>query len=322
MKRYLNNSLILCVIGFIVSGIFGYLAFRDFQWNILKHVALGAEPWLLVIAGILILISILLKAYRWRFFLPIDKRVSYFSLASGVAVGYFFSNIFPGRMGDLLRPGYVSKANRQPFHIILYSIFIERIFEVVILVLISIMLFKYNSSLADIISGNSYILYALVCIGLIVLIFSKYILSLISLISRVTKFNFISKPIDEIIVAFEDIFKYKRTLMLICLTFLIIFLDGMVFVCTFDALHLNVSFIGKLTTMIATSLGYLIPSAPAGIGVFHYLCQTSLHYFGVDKHIGLSAAIFVHALCFICDFVIGVFFIVFGPLRMDKLLDR
>lgn len=312
----------ICILGFIVSGIFGYLSFRSFQWSTLKSVLSRVEPGLLTLAGFFLMTSILLRAYRWKFFLPRNGGYSYYSLVCGVAIGYFFSNILPGRVGDLLRPGYVSKASNQSFHIIFYSVLMERIFELVILLLFATTLLKYNGVLGDMVSGNFHILYGIAFAGLLLLFNARFILSWALRVSRSRNWNFLSNPISEIVTAFEDNFRYTSILVLILLSFLIFMIDGLVFVCAFDALQLHVSFIGKFTTMVATSLGHLVPSAPAGIGVFHYLCQTSLHYFGVERNVGLSAAILVHAFFFLMDFVIGVYFLVFGPIKLVQIMNR
>jgi len=266
--------------------------------------------------------SILLRAYRWKFFLPRNGGYSYYSLVCGVAIGYFFSNILPGRMGDLLRPGYVSKASNQSFHIIFYSVLMERIFELVILLLFATTLLKYNGVLADIINGNFHILYGISFAGLFLLFFSRHILSWALRVSRNRNWNYFSKPIGEIVTAFEDNFRYTSILVLILLSFLIFLFDGLVFVFAFDALQLQVSFIGKFTTMVATSLGHLVPSAPAGIGVFHYLCKISLIFFGVDNSVALSAAILVHAFYFLFDIIIGMFFLISGPLKIIHIMNR
>ena len=322
MNQYSHKLSMVCIFGFIVSGVFGFLSFRDFHWNTLKNVSMGVEPWLLTLAGLFLIMSIFLRAYRWKYFLPPNMGISYHSLVSGVAIGYFFSNIFPGRMGDLLRPGYVSKASNQSFSIVFYSVVIERIFELIILLLFALTLLKYNGVLADILRGKFHILYGIVFIGLLLLFFARHILSGILRISRSTNLSFISKPINQIIIAFEGNFRYKRTLFLIVLSVLIFFVDGLVFVCTFNALQLQVTFIGKFTTMVATSLGHLIPSAPAGIGVFHYLCKTSLNFFGVDNSVALSAAILVHAFNFLLEFMIGMFFLISGPLKFIHIVNR
>lgn len=322
MSQYSHRLSMVCILGFIVSGVFGFLSFRDFHWDTLKKISMGVEPRLLTLAGLFIIISIFIRAYRWKYFLPQDMWFSYHSLVSGVAIGYFFSTIFPGRMGDFLRPGYVSKASNQPFSIVFYSIVIERIYEMIILLLFALIMLKYNGLLANIISDKFHILYGIVFTGLLLLFFARHILSAILRISRNDKFKFISKPINEIITAFEGNFQYKRTFILIILSIFIFFIDGLVFVYTFESLQLKVTFIGKFTTMVATSLGHLIPSAPAGVGVFHYLCKTSLMFFGVDNSVALSAAILVHAFYFLFDFIIGLFFIVSGPLKFIHIMNR
>jgi len=74
--------------------------------------------------------------------------------------------------------------------------------------------------------------------------------------------------------------------------------------------------------MVAILLGYLILFVSVGIGVFHYLCKTSLNFFGVDNSVALSAAILVHAFNFLLEFMIGMFFLISGPLKFIHIVNR
>jgi glycosyltransferase 2 family protein len=321
MDRHPTRFSLIWVLGFAVSGAFSYLAFRNFQWTILKDMTAAIDPFPLALAGVFLSLSIVVRAYRWKFFLPEKEGLSFHSLVSGVAIGYFFSNIFPGRMGDLLRPGYAAKANNRPFHIFFYSVVLERIFELIMLLLFAAVLLELSgTALPRVLNIKIPFLLGFILAGLLFMFFSRIVLRNIMDISNYLNIRALSKSIQELLMSFEGNFRYERTAVLIFLSVMIFFMDGLVFVFALQSLGLQVTFIGKFTTMVVTSLAHLFPSAPAGVGVFHYFCQTSLNVFGVDKSVALSAAVLIHAFIFLCDFLLGLFFIFFGPLKAIHFL--
>jgi len=57
--------------------------------------------------------------------------------------------------------------------------------------------------------------------------------------------------------------------------------------------------------LVAIQMGSLVPSAPAQIGVFHYLCLRSLVLFGVERDIALSYAIALHLVVYVPMAILG-----------------
>lgn len=315
-RKYLYGNKLVWILGFLFSGIFSFLALRNFQWNTLMKLASKIDPWFFSFAGLSLLISIFIRAYRWRYFLPDSKVYTFHALVSGIALGYFFSNIFPGRLGDIIRPSYVSKVNKQPFPICAYSIVLERLLELVILVVIAFLLLRYNNHVInDVLNVQNAYVFMFVFAGIFILFFAKNIMLLVHNISEKLEWYFLSKSIKDILTAFEGNYTLKRIFILILLSIVIFFLDGLVYVFIFDSFHIPIGFMEKFTVMAVTSLANLFPSAPAGIGVFHYFCKVSLTMFGVNGNVAMSAAILLHAFMFFCDFILGMFVMISGSIK-------
>jgi uncharacterized membrane protein YbhN (UPF0104 family) len=73
----------------------------------------------------------------------------------------------------------------------------------------------------------------------------------------------------------------------------------------FLALHVDEGFEAALLVVIAVNLAMVLPSAPAGLGVFHAATVLTLSAFGVDRAEALSYAVVVHALNFLPLIVVG-----------------
>ena len=105
------------------------------------------------------------------------------------------------------------------------------------------------------------------------------------------------------------------------LTIGIFFLEGMAYVFLLDSLHISIKIFEKFTVMVLTSLSLLFPSAPSGVGVFHYFFKRTVMLFNVDPNLALSGAIFVHAFIFIFDFVFALFIYKIGPLNFSGFME-
>ena len=58
--------------------------------------------------------------------------------------------------------------------------------------------------------------------------------------------------------------------------------------------------------MVITGLSFLLPSAPGGIGVYHFFCQMSLVAIGTDRAEAIAASIIIHAALFMTVTVVGL----------------
>ncbi len=323
IKNYKRKKKNIWILGLTSSAVFGYLAFASFDWNTLKLTISSVDPVPFLLSGIFIGFSFILRAFRWNFFLPQNGSFSFHSLLSGVAIGYFFSNIFPVRVGDFIRPAYLAKANREPYQICLYSIVIERVWELVILLIIAVIMLKFiYRDYIGMLNISFPVLFTLIVFGILFLIFARQILNFLFHVTKFFKINFLSNLIKDIACAFEGNFKLSRLALAFLLTVIIFFLEGLFFVFILESLDLPITFMGKFAVMVITSLAHLFPSAPAGIGVFHYFCQSSIVMFGVSGDVAISAAILIHAYIVVFDFIFGIACIVFGPLRISDVLKN
>lgn len=302
--------------GIVISAFFGFLAFRQFQWIDLYKAIMNVDPLLLVSSGLLMVISFNLRAYRWKFFLPQNGIFTFGSRLSGIALGYFFSNILPGRLGDLIRPAYLSRTNHQKFQICFYSIVLERVWELVLFVMLALIFFKFSSiRLMEALALNYYFLAVVFATGILFLIFVRPVLRVVANLSERYKLRFIYKPVQDVLNAFNSNIYPRHFFLIIFLSIGIFFIEGLFFVCLIKSIGISIGFANGFMVMIISALSIMLPSAPAAVGVFHYFCQLSLVIFGVEKNLALSAAILIHAYMFFFDLVFAMVCFALSPLQ-------
>ena len=101
-------------------------------------------------AVIIILLSYVFRAYRWQALLEPSLKVNVGGLYSPMMVG-FMGNFLPARAAEILRPYLLSKKYDITFTAAFASIVVERLFDMIILLLIFIWVFWFE---ADVFPSN------------------------------------------------------------------------------------------------------------------------------------------------------------------------
>ena len=95
-------------------------------------------------AIVIILLSYVFRAYRWQALLESSLKVNVGGLYSPMMVG-FLGNFFPARAAEILRPYLLSKKYDITFTAAFASIVMERLFDMIILLLIFIWVFWFEA---------------------------------------------------------------------------------------------------------------------------------------------------------------------------------
>lgn len=96
-------------------------------------------------AIVLILLSYVFKAYRWQALLESSLKVNVGDLYSPLMVG-FMGNFLPARAAEILRPYLLSQKSSITFSAAFASIIMERLFDLIMLLLIFTWVFWFEAS--------------------------------------------------------------------------------------------------------------------------------------------------------------------------------
>lgn len=315
-RRWLNW------LGLALSLLFGYLAFRRFHWTTFAAALAHSKPEGFLVAVLCWTAAFALRAARWRLFLPRDLRVSFHVRWSGVVLGYFFSNFLPARLGDLIRPAYLARMGGCPFKISLYSVAVERVWDLVFILLGGLALLRWVSPQAGLaLSLNLPLWIALTALGLLFLVYARRSMGwLAALLDRAGWARRLAEGLREVTTAFAGASRPTRWLASAGWTAVILLLEGQVIFWVLRALHLDIGFWSSYFVMFIATLSFLLPSAPAGLGVFHYFFQQGLMSFGVPADQALVGAVVYHACFVLFDTVCGAACLLWGPVPWRSLV--
>ncbi len=302
------------VLGIIISLVGLYLGFRKFDsvafFNSLKSTNL-------LIFGLsmtVMVFMVFLRAWRWRTLLKPLTNLSLAHSFGAEMIGYFGNNVFPFRLGEILRAFALGKITRTPTSAIFGTIVTERMldFLVFIVILLTAAIFYPQMPVA--------VRYSAVVATIIILILG--ILLYISNMKKQTLKNYfrlkfgVKKPksvVDLLCNFWRGLNTLRHTpqIGLIVTQSIIIWL-----VCLFNtwlsgiALQVNFNIPTVLLIFFVTSAIISIPSAPGYVGTYHAATIGTLVLLGYDLAKSQALAVILHAVGFISLTAIGLFYFI------------
>ena len=122
-------------LGLAVSAVFLYLALRNLHlaevWSYIKT----GNYWWLIPSVTVYFFGVWARTWRWHYMLRAIKPIPVGRLFPVVCIGYMGNNIYPARIGELLRAYVLKRKEGVSISASLATIVVERIFDGVIMLL-------------------------------------------------------------------------------------------------------------------------------------------------------------------------------------------
>src|SRR5574341_1264328 len=120
-------------LGLAVSAVFVWIALRNIDLRKAWLALQSANYWWLIPAVAVYFIAVWARAWRWDYLLRPLKRIPLRTMFPIVVIGYMGNNIYPARIGELLRAYVLKRKENVPVSASLATIVIERVFDGVVM---------------------------------------------------------------------------------------------------------------------------------------------------------------------------------------------
>ena len=324
-KKYLHLFIGLIIIAFSL-----YYAFKGVKLSELTEALMSVHYIYLIPAMFLVLISYLFRAMRWRYLVRPIKDVKISALFSPLMVG-FMANMLPARAGEFIRAYLLSKKERISFSSSFATIFIERLFDLIVLLLliIWILLFMPEAFTPKTVGVEYQIIDKVRFFGamsfvlcIFILVFSAFLQFKNDWAMKIV--GIFIKPFPhkwrEKIIGFVNSFTNGLNIIRdrrgFIATIFLSFLIWIVFIATYYPIYLAFGIQNELPVIsslmvlcLMVAIFITLAPTPGFLGSYHLACVVTLHgIYGIQKAVALSYGIVAWLLAMGLTVVIGLFF--------------
>jgi glycosyltransferase 2 family protein len=299
--------------GIVVSLLFIYLTFRGTDFGALRAALGRSSYWTLVPALVVLGAAIVLRAIRWRLLIAREHRPSTADVTRALLVGYLFNSILPARAGEAVRVVFLRQRAGTPKFVALGTVIAERAIDVLTLLVLLFVAAPFvpgTDWLPRVVALGAVLF---VVIAVVFIAFALYgerparlLLRPLGLLPRMSRdrIELAAANLMRGLSAFRSPAVALRAFALTAASWLLIAFASWICMRGFD---LRLGFSAAVLVVVAINLAMILPSGPAGIGVFEAATLTALHPFHVERAQALSYALVLHGLNVVPFIVAGYF---------------
>ncbi len=325
----MNKKHLHLIIGVVIIGLSLFYAFRGVAIDELRTALKSIHYIYLLPALMIVALSYILRAMRWRYLIRSVKDVKTKDLMSPLMVG-FMGNMLPARAGEFIRAYLLSKKESISFSSSFATIFIERLFDLILLLmlLVGTLLFMpdaFNAGEASELADKVKIFGAVsFFLCMFILLFSALLQFKREWAMAIVKICIMPFPkswgdkIIELINSFAGgllILRDKRGFVATALLSCFIWAT---FVLTYYPLYFAFGIEDQLPGVssiivlcLTVAIFITIAPTPGFLGSYHLGCVTALHgIFGIQKAVALSYGIVAWLVVMGFTVVVGVMYAV------------
>lgn len=319
----MKKNIIRISLVFLLTIIFLFFFFRRVEWKEVFGYLTDVDLKLLILFIVLAPVHLLTRAIRWKYLLEHEKKgVGLFNRFAGNTIGFTVTFIFPGRLGELVKPLYVAQKEKMSKGFVLGTVVVERTFDMFTmcfllgLFLVSKPLYSsYIHADADAYSnlytwgivGLAFAFFMLI-FALSLYFFREKTLSVIAFFLKLFPKK-ISQKILKLFNEFIQGLKFFHSLgdfFMYVLWSFVVWL-GIIFYywIFFFAYNISVPLFFLFPYTFLVMIGASIPT-PGMVGGFHYfskLAMTSLFHIDVNQAVGMT--IVIHAIQLVVTCLMG-----------------
>ncbi len=310
----MKRSILRLIILLLISGLFLFFFFRSVEWReVFQHLR-AVNPLIFILTVLLTPLHLLTRGVRWRYLLlPEKSKVKIWNLFAGNAVGFTVTFIFPGRLGELVKPLYLAQKEGMRKGVVIGTVVVERIFDIFTMCFLLglflltqpfyVKLFKVDEAANSNLHRWGFVglgfATILLAVSLALYFFKDPSLRLIAFILRPFPEKFRSAVLelaDEFIIGLKFFHSLGSILIYILLSLMVWLLIIFYYWVFFQAYHLSLPYFFLFPYVFLTMVGASIPT-PGMVGGFHYfskLALTSLYH--IDNNLAVGLTLVTHAL--------------------------
>jgi uncharacterized protein (TIRG00374 family) len=297
-----------------------------------EHVRSADLP-LLGVGLVFVVLTYIVRAYRWQVLLSPLGRVRYWSSFRATVVGFAALGLLPARAGDLLRPYILARKEGLPAPATFATVIMERVFDLVaVLGLLAIYVFSSTSEIPEAYRRPIVLSSAVAAVAGVVLFGLMWVLAthpervgaFVLATNRILPQR-IAHRLAELTTVFSRGFAAAKSPKVILAGVLWsfplwIFIAAESWAVT-RAFDIEMPFDGAFLIQAFLVIGVAVPT-PGGVGSFHEMYRLAVtNFFHAPNDNAVAAAIVVHAISYVPVILLGLVFMAQDGLSVHQLKE-
>lgn len=303
------------LVGLLVSGVFLYFSLRDVNFSRLTISLKTAEPLYFIPYSVLTLLFFWLKSLRWKILLNGTKRFRVSDLFGAIMIGFGCNNIFPLRLGELIRVYIFSKWSGLSNYTVLSSIGLERLFDILGLCSLGLLVTVLGDGNIAKVRKELFVFTSFVIAALLFTIYTvksgkkakSHFDKLIFFLPASWK-RFLAEKIDFLLHGLVSL-KSMRPIIISLLNSIAQWsiMVGCIWLSA-KSVGVEIPLSAAILTMLVTAFGVALPSAPAFVGTIELAFVMVLGWYQITPEKAFATAVIYHFLNFIIVTSLGIYF--------------
>ncbi len=315
-----NKKLLLQLAGLLISvGLLAYIFATKVEWSELYAALKGANYWWLIPNVILILVTMVFRAFRWKYMIEPIKPLSARRLFSITMIGFMANNVLPFRLGEFVRAYSLSNKEQVSKSASMATIFVERIvFDLIMLLIIFgiVILFSPLQKMIDEIRYGVIVTLIIALTGVVVTLYlstrrnrdSRLMKRILGFLPRKIG-HFLNSMLDRFSTGLEFIWDGRRLFLVTFHTLMIWVVMGLSNYFIFLVFGFQLPIAASFVLLVVVSILIMAPSSPGFVGVYHYGAILSLSFYDVPSSEAVSCALVMHATQFMVITLAGFYYL-------------
>jgi len=324
-----NSKILRLFFGLFLSGLTLYLSFKNVQISEALQAIYRTNLLFIMLAFLAVCASLLLKVIRWNLILQkSEKKISFSVLLMPFMVAKMLNLFIPASLGEMTRI-FAFRDEKEPpgSAYIVGTLAIEKWLDYLSFTVLLLALF-FSLQLPDWIGKSGYLF---VLITLLITLISLAIIYrrdwMISNLEKILRYlperiaTYINQHLISGLSSFDSLSDGFYTFKLCLLSIFIWVMSALINQCMLMAFAIQLPFTTAILLMIALQVGISLPSMPASIGIFEYICILTLGFFGIEESIALSFGVLLHVIAFLPIIIGGLISFWIMQLRKSHYLE-
>jgi uncharacterized protein (TIRG00374 family) len=294
-----------------VTAFFLWLVLRDAPFAEVARVIAGAN-WVLLLALSIpaYVLVILLRALRWKHLTAPIQHFGTGPLFRATAVGFMANNIFPLRMGEVIRSWYLSREGGGSRAAIFGTVILERVIDMVMVIGLAFGVLALLGAGHDGLIARSAVILLPVAIApsLAIVLLERAPDPVIAFATRLTRpfSTRLAEFLEYALRRFSEGLGALRSghhLLRVALYSVAIWLlaSAIPLLAAFAAVGVDLgspweTLAAAWITQAAIGMAVALPSAPGFFGPYHFACKVALERFGIPPETAVALGTLIHAV--------------------------